>query len=106
MRQLECAANSDCSWQHEAKRINVSSVESGQKKRVLQLCEIYRLQLDYVPCLGPTLLTVKLREFDNNQVKTESIAKNTLNRLRLLRAQNENKFYNFHHSRMKVAIVI
>lgn len=43
-----------------------------KKNRVLQLCEIYRLQLDYVPCLGPTLHTVKLREFDN-QVKTESI---------------------------------
>lgn len=43
-----------------------------KKNGVLQLCEIYRLQLDYVPCLGPTLLTVKLREFDN-QVKTESI---------------------------------
>lgn len=48
-----------------------------KKNGVLQLCEIYRLQLDYVPCLGPTLLTVKLREFDN-QVKTESIAKNIL----------------------------
>lgn len=81
------------------------ALKAAKKKRVLQLCDIYRLQLDYVPCLGPTLLTVKLREFDN-QVKTESIAKKTLNRLRLLRAQNENKFYNFHHSRMKVTIVI